>query len=259
MRAGPTILAALAALVAVAGSGCDRAHPESPAGPQPVLVAAASSLREVLLDTKPLFEASHPGVTLQFSFDASSTLARQIREGARFDVFLSADAETMARVKDEIDSATVAPFLGNRLALVARSGLERPASSPAALAGSSGTIALAGPEVPAGRYARAWLEKNGLLAGLSPRIANAASVRAALGLVESGAADHAFVYATEAGAAKTARLVWTADAGDEAASIVYVAGVLAKSGAPARAYAQWIAGTGFSDRAAAMGFHRLSR
>jgi molybdate transport system substrate-binding protein len=249
----------------VAGSTLAGCRPAADP-PDLLLVAAASSLRELLIASAPAFEAEHPGTKLTFDFDASSMLARKIQEGAAFGVFLSADAETMFRIRNQMEPATITPFLGNRLALMARAGAERPASSPADLAQRSGPIALAGSEVPAGRYARTWLEKNGLLLFLAPRIVNAASVRAALGLVESMAAEYAFVYATETRAAKTAQLVWTA-ADEVGSSIVYVAGAVAPNAAEprpsqadqARAYIRWLSSPPFLEAAEKHGFSRLAR
>lgn len=57
----------------------------------PVAVAAAGDLRGTLEDLKARFEATHPGVQLQLSFGPSGNLSAQIRQGAPFDLFLSAD------------------------------------------------------------------------------------------------------------------------------------------------------------------------
>jgi molybdate transport system substrate-binding protein len=246
----------LAALLLPAACG----EPPRPAAPSSeIVVAAAASLRELLLATAPAFEAAHPGTKVAFNFGASSTLARQIAEGAGgYGVFLSADAQTLDRVRGEMDPATITPFLANQLALLVREGADRSATRPADLVDRSGPFALAGPEVPAGRYARAWLEKNGLLQPLTSRIVNGASVRAALGLVESGAAEYAFVYATEARVAKTAQVVWTAPA-DGGASIVYVGAALRHASDAERAYLRWLSSPTFLESAEDLGFHRLSQ
>ena len=67
-------------------------------------------------------------------------------------------------------------------------------------------IAIGDPEaVPAGVYARRWLERIGLWSALQPRLIPTASVRAALATVERGAADAAIVYRTDLAAAPRAR------------------------------------------------------
>ena len=82
------------------------------------------------------------------------------------------------------------------------------AGVPLSQALRTGRIALADPDaVPAGRYAKASLERLGLWRGVSPRVVRAENVRAALALVERGAAEWAFVYATDARASAKARAV----------------------------------------------------
>jgi molybdate transport system substrate-binding protein len=252
MRAAARTFCALA-LVLAAGACREAAALPAPGGE--ILVAAASSLRELLESTAPDFRAAHPGHALRFSFEASSTLARQISHGAAFDVFLSADALTIEQVRPALDAATIRDFLSNRLALVRRRGLKDPASVPADLPARSGTIALAGPAVPAGRYARSWLSKAGVLSALEGRIVEADSVRGALAMVESGAADYAFVYRTDANLATRAELAWEDEAGSEA--IQYVAAVTRRSTHPgARAYVTWLASERFQAAAGARGFTR---
>ena len=56
-----------------------------------VTVFAASSLTESYTQIGKQFEKSHQGVKINFAFQASSTLAKQIKEGAPADLFVSAD------------------------------------------------------------------------------------------------------------------------------------------------------------------------
>jgi molybdate transport system substrate-binding protein len=225
--------------------------------PRRLTVAAAASLREVLESTKPSFVAEHPGAEVTFSFGASSRLARQIEAGAAFDVFLSADAESVDRAGGRVVAVSRAPFLGNRLVMVARPGLAQAPAAPAELVGTTLRIALAGPAVPAGRYARELLAGLGLLASVEPRVANATDARATLALVESGAADVAFVYLTDARDSR-AVLLWTAPAGHGPA-IAYVAAALTATGATATAplagqYLLWLRGPRFLAEARRLGF-----
>jgi molybdate transport system substrate-binding protein len=224
--------------------------------PRPLSVAAASSLRELLEATAPVFEAEHPGVRVSFAFEASSTLARQIDAGGAFDAFLSADAETLDRLGEWMEASTRAPFLANRLALVHREDLPSPPSSPRDLRSLAGPLALAGRAVPAGKYARAFLEKQGLLGELEAKIVDAANVRAALALVESGAADAAFVYRTDAQVARRAKLAWVASR-EEDPGVLYLAA--AAKGAPpsAAAYVRWLRESAFQAEAERRGFLRV--
>lgn len=234
-------------------SGCDGRRADV------LSVAAASSLRGALEAAAPSFEAKHPGLRLELSFDASSTHARQIAAGAELDVFLSADERQIERVADRLDPSSRRTFLANRLVLVARPESADELASPADLVGVDGHIAIAGPEVPVGRYARQWLAGHGLLTALEPRFAIGRNARATLALVESGAADSGFVYASDQRLARGVVLVWTAPPGDEP-RIAYVAARLAGAGAPqAGEFLDWLASEDFQRVAGEQGFVRLDR
>jgi molybdate transport system substrate-binding protein len=263
MSALPTRRRALALLLRVAplllpaASGCDRAAapPEPAAAAPPLVVAAAASLQELLEATAPDFERANPGRTLSFSFGASSTLSRQVEESAAFDAFLSADAANLDRLGPRIEHATRSEFLGNELVVVVRAGLSPRPATPADLARLPGRIALAAPAVPAGKYARAWLARLGQLAALQPKLVEAEHVRAALALVESGVADAAIVYATDARLARRAELAFAAALADDP-GIVYVAAAVAGRPAAklAAAYVRFLRSPEFRAAARAAGF-----
>jgi molybdate transport system substrate-binding protein len=264
LRLAPLLV--LGTLLAFAGCG-DAAAPTSaaPAGagraassarPAPSLtIAAAASLRELLEATQSDFAASHDGAKLSFSFEASSALSRKIEEGGAFDAFLSADAANVDRLKERVEASTRRVFLANRLALVGRSDLASPPSDPAALAAGTWSLALAAPAVPAGKYARAYLEQQGLTVALTPRITNADDVRAALALVEAGTVDLAFVYLSDAKIAKNSKLLWTAPR-EEDPGIAYVAAAVRGAQPAAAAYVEWLGSEPFLKQAEALGFER---
>lgn len=185
--------------------------PLAPAGaaPKAPLVMAAASLQEGLAEAAEAWAArGHPKPVL--SFAASSALARQIALGAPADIFISADQSWMDYVEQRgmVRPGTRVPFLGNRLALVA------PGRAPVKVAirkgfpllrllGPQGRLAMADPDaVPAGRYGKAALTWLRVWPAVSPRIAGAENVRAALALVERGAAPLGIVYETDARASK---------------------------------------------------------
>lgn len=249
------------ALLLLAAACGDAAAPKAagataaPGKPTETLtVAAAASLRDLLTATATDFQAAH-GVMPSVSFEASSMLSRQIEEGGSFDAFLSADAANVDRLGDKVDAATRKVFLGNTLAMVGRKDLASPPADPAALAAGTWSIALAGPAVPAGKYARTYLEKHGLLTGLQSRITNADDVRAALALVESGTVDTAFVYLTDARMAKQSPLLWQAPPADDP-GIAYVAAAVHGGHDLGRVYVEWLGSEAFLKRADALGFLR---
>lgn len=171
-----------------------------------VTVFAAASLTNALNEAGQAFEQKEKHMA-RFSFASSSTLAKQIENGAPANLFLSADLDWMDYLDQRklIADGSRTDLLGNRLVLIA------PGNSPLTvdlkpgidLAGllAGGLLATGDPDhVPAGKYARAALEKLGAWKGIESRIARSDSVRAALALVERAECPLGIVYATDAAA-----------------------------------------------------------
>ena len=169
-----------------------------------ITVFAAASLQDALKDAAKGFTAS-TGVQIKFSFDASSTLARQIAQGAPADLFASADTDWMDYVAKRalIKPSSRISLLGNKLVVIAPTDfgltdlkLEAPALADAL---GQGRIATGAVEtVPVGRYAKIALTSLGLWDRFGGRIAPADNVRAALAYVARGEAPLGIVYATDA-------------------------------------------------------------
>src|SRR5215831_17153088 len=168
-------------------------------------VFAAASMKNALDDIDAAFTAK-TGVKVNASYAASSTLAKQIEQGAPADVFISADTDWMdyAVSKGTINDATRVNLLGNSIVLIAPkdSKIEQITIGPgfdlAKLAGD-GKIATGDvTSVPVGKYAKAALEKLGAWTAAEPKFAMAESVRAALTLVARGEAAIGIVYSTDA-------------------------------------------------------------
>lgn len=174
-------------------------------------VFAAASLREAFGAVKEAYEAAVPGVTLTFSFDASSALRAQIEQGAPVDVFASADTRNPQALFDAgLTSTEPQPFAGNRLAVVVPAANPAAINSPADLARPGVRVVNAGPEVPITSYAAEMLSNLAGLPGYPPSFvaavaANVVSrednVRAVLAKVQLGEGDAGIVYATDATAA----------------------------------------------------------
>jgi molybdate transport system substrate-binding protein len=229
----------LATGLALATLGATTADPpRAAADPRPeLLVFAAASLTDALGEIGRGFEA-RTGAHVLFSFAGSNALARQIQAGAPADVFVSANLDRM----DELErSGLVRPedrvsLLSNRLTVVVPRASTLTMSTPRGLEGAR-RLALGDPEaVPAGVYARRWLERVGLWDVLRERVVPTLDVRAALAAVESGAADAGIVYRTDAAISPRVRVALEVPP-DEAPRIVYPAAVLASSpSAKARAF-----------------------
>jgi molybdate transport system substrate-binding protein len=189
-------------LLAAATLGAGRA-----AGAEELLVFAAASTAEALDEIGRAFSVES-GVTVRFSFAGSNDLARQIRLGAPADVFLSADRATMAPLVEIGRVAAPRALVSNQLVVVVPRASTLRLGAPADLVRAR-RLALADPTaVPAGVYARAWLQSIGLWPALRDKVVPALDVRAALAAVESGAVDAGVVYRTDAAHSTRARVAF---------------------------------------------------
>ncbi|WP_447723861.1 molybdate ABC transporter substrate-binding protein [Sphingomonas koreensis] len=174
-------------------------------GDGPLVLAAASLQESMTAAADAWARKGHRRPVL--SFAASSALARQAGAGARADLFVSADQEWMDYLDQRamLAPGTRAVFLGNRLVLV--TPLKAALDQRPLAAMLRGRIAVADPaSVPAGRYAEAALRKLRLWDAAASRLVRAENVRAALALVERGAAPYGIVYATDARASGRVRI-----------------------------------------------------
>lgn len=167
-----------------------------------LLVFAAASLKNALDEAA----GAYPGQVV-VSYGASSLLALQIENGAPADVFISADLAWMDYLQGKglVQPQTRKNLLGNQLVLVAPRAqpvkLEPAPGFPLGGMLGNGRLALAEPDsVPAGKYAKAALEKLGVWDSVKDRLAPAGNVRAALALVARGEAPLGIVYRTDAAA-----------------------------------------------------------
>jgi molybdate transport system substrate-binding protein len=163
-----------------------------------VRVFAAASLTDALQEIGAAYERQSSD-DLVFHFAASNLMARQIERGAPADLFLSADERTMNALAAQrlIRNNTRVSLLSNTLVVVVPRDGGKTIAAPRDLAGLS--LALAEPStVPAGVYAKSWLEKTGVWARVAANVVPTENVRAALAAVAAGNVDAAIVYKTDA-------------------------------------------------------------
>ncbi|MBS6026290.1 MAG: molybdate ABC transporter substrate-binding protein [Haemophilus pittmaniae] len=179
-----------------------------------VTVFAAASMTDALQQIADQYQKEKPDDQVVFSFASSSTLAKQIEEGAPADLFVSASNKWMKYLSDKnlIVKETEKVLVGNELVLIA------PANSAA------NTVDLAKGEwigglkdsylsvgdpahVPAGQYAEEALTKLNLWDQVKDKLARAKDVRGALALVERAEAPYGIVYSTDAKVSKAVKTV----------------------------------------------------
>ena len=194
MKTLATILLCL--IVALAAVDCGRKDAPS------IHFYAAASMTDAVSELAELWN-EQGGMRVTPVFAGSSTLARQIREGAPAELFLPASQQWMdylVRETDRVRSSSRLDLLANRLVLVVPSGNPAGIADLADLAeGVKGGLAIGDPDhVPAGIYAAAWLQHAGLWEYVEKDLRPAVDVRAALAYVERGEVDAGLVYFTDA-------------------------------------------------------------
>jgi molybdate transport system substrate-binding protein len=174
-------------------------------------IYAAASLSDALKEIAKAYEPAS-GDKLLFNLAASSALALQIKNGAPADVFFAADEAKMDDLAKAglIVADTRRSLLSNTLVIVVNADGGAAIATPADLAKpSTGRIALAEPQtVPAGIYAKQWLQKAGLWKKIIDKIVPTENVRAGLAAVEAGNADAGIVYKTDAILSKKVKIVY---------------------------------------------------
>lgn len=200
-------------------------------------VQAAASLTDALQQIGAAYE-KESGDKVQFNFGASSMLERQIEQGVPADLFLSADEAKMDSLEKKglLLAGTRRSLLSNLLVIVVATNASAvPQSASDLIKPEYKKLALAEPNsVPAGIYAREYLQKIKLWDAVKEKVVPMESVRAALAAVESGNVEAGFVYKTDALISKKVKIALEIGAG-EGPKISYPVGVLQSSTQPERA------------------------
>ena len=207
-----------------------------------ISVFAAASLSDALKQ----LAAEHQQATgdvVHLNLAASSLLARQIKEGAPADLFFSADEAKMNDLAKAglIDTTSRQSLLGNSLVIVmpldstltlkSAADLAAPAVKHLALAETA--------TVPAGIYAKEYLQKAKVWDAVAAKVVATENVRAALAAVESGNADAGIVYKTDALISKKVKIAYEVS-GPDAPHISYPV-ALVKGGKNSAGAAQFLA------------------
>ena len=180
-----------------------------------ITVFAAASTTNALTEIAKIYEAGGNG-KVALSFASSSTLAKQIENGAPADAFLSADTQWMDYLDEKklLAPGSRSDLLGNRIVfIVPTSSTAKPVTVSsqldlAALLGKDGLLSVGDPaHVPVGKYAKAALEHLKLWPQVENTLAPAKDVRAGLTLVERAESPLGIVYATDAAISDKVRVI----------------------------------------------------
>jgi molybdate transport system permease protein len=164
------------------------------------LILAAASLIDLLPRIGALWE-ERGGIPVRFSFDATSRLAPQTLQGVPADILFSADTGWMNWVaeREGIREETRVDLLSNGMVVIVTQGSGFvPATAEELASPFLRNLAMAGENVPAGRYGRAALESTGAWGPVADKVVRAGNVRGVLEWVALGEAEAGVVYRTDA-------------------------------------------------------------
>ncbi|MGF1908518.1 molybdate ABC transporter substrate-binding protein [Vibrio kasasachensis] len=182
---------------------------------QPIKIYAASSLTNVLNELIAEYKRKH-SIEIIPIYGGSSSLARQIEQGAPADLFISANELWVKHLEKNgvVDKQHIQPFAQNRLVVIAPSGTTRTLNANHVeswlnlLADSRLAVGQTN-AVPAGIYAKQSLKSLGMWQSLNKHLAPTSNVRIALTLVERGEANLGIVYQSDAVISNKVRVLYT--------------------------------------------------
>lgn len=210
-----------------------------------VKVSAAASLTDVLTVLAQTYEEANPGMRIKISFAGSSTLAKQIENGAPAELFLSADTAWMdyLAARDLLKNESRKDVLTNDLVIIAPLNSKQlfqwspGINLPDLFTGKLCTGELE--HVPVGKYAKQALDYYGWTTALKSRVVGTEDVRTALAFVARGECAVGIVYKTDAHISKAVRVVATLPS-ESHTPIIYPGALTKKAGADAQQFWQFL-------------------
>ncbi len=196
-----------------------------------VIISAAASLKDSLIDIKKNYALMNPSVKLTFNFGGSGTLQQQIEQGAPADLFIAAGKAQVDALekKNLLINESRVNLLGNALVLVTGKDNTSIQSIQDLTKSEVGKIGVCAPEsAPVGKYAQESLANLKLWDTLQPKVVLAKDVTQVLNYVEKGNADAGFVYQSDARGSTKVNIVTVAPASSHS-PIVYPAAIIANS------------------------------
>jgi molybdate transport system substrate-binding protein len=192
----------LVALIAVGLGACDRAS-GSGTGPgtgtgrkgEPLRVAAAADLAVAFGEVGAAFERSS-GKKVEFSFGSTGLLAKQISEGAPYDVFAAANTSYVDDVvrANACDESTKRLYARGRIVVWSSDRSALPATLEGLRDPKYAKVALANPEhAPYGLAAQQAMTRSGVWADVKPRAVYGENVQQTMMFAQSGNAEVAIV------------------------------------------------------------------
>jgi len=213
MKSVKVFASAAVLMLAVAGCGSKQdssttSSAQQDGGGGTVMVFAAASLKKTFTEIGEQFKTDNPGVTVEFNFAGSSDLVTQLTQGAKADVFASADTKNMDKaVEAGLVEGDPVNFASNTLTIAVAPGNPKQITSFQDLTKPGLNVVVCAPQVPCGSATTKVEEAAGVQ--LAP-VSEESSVTDVLNKVTTGQADAGVVYVTDA-----------LGAGDKVASVAF--------------------------------------
>lgn len=215
-------------MILIICSGCSKALEKD----IELTVSAAASIQDALDELKTQFERQHNGIKITYNFGSSGALQQQITKGAPVDLFLSASEEQFMKLENNgyIEKKDI--LVGNEIVLIVPKGKDKEIKTFEDLSFKTKKISIGIPEtVPAGMYAKEYLENLNLWDKLKDKIVYAKDVRQVLTYVETNNVDAGIVYKTDALQSESILISTIADSSLHT-DIVYPVGIIKSSKHP---------------------------
>ncbi|EKI4598885.1 molybdate ABC transporter substrate-binding protein [Staphylococcus pseudintermedius] len=168
---------------------------------QPLVISAAASLTDVTKVLEKEFHKAHPNISVSFNYGGSGALREQIDKGAPVDVFMSANTKDVDMLKEKGKVRHTYDYAHNKLVLIRRKGSDIQSIDQL---GDNDQLAIGEVKsVPAGKYAKTYLEDQNKWSSVENHIVYAKDVREVLNYVNKGNTQLGFVYQTDLYVGKT--------------------------------------------------------
>ena len=159
------------------------------------MVFAAASLKQTFTEIGEQFKTDNPGASVEFSFAGSSDLVTQLTQGAKADVFASADTNNMDKAAEAgLLAGDPVNFASNTLTIAVAPGNPKRIASFKDLTQQGLNVVVCAPQVPCGSATQRVEQATGVK--LNP-VSEESSVTDVLNKVTTGEADAGLVYVTD--------------------------------------------------------------
>ncbi|MFP4929995.1 molybdate ABC transporter substrate-binding protein, partial [Staphylococcus pseudintermedius] len=195
------VIGLFAVILSACGQKGTQSDDKKSTSEQPLVISAAASLTDVTKVLEKEFHKAHPNISVSFNYGGSSALREQIDKGAPVDVFMSANTKDVDMLKEKGKVRHTYDYAHNKLVLIRRKGSDIQSIDQL---GDNDQLAIGEVKsVPAGKYAKTYLEDQNKWSSVENHIVYAKDVREVLNYVKKGNAQLGFVYQTDLYVGKT--------------------------------------------------------